>query len=305
MNFVYSKEVEKHKNKNLPVLALESTILAHGMPYPDNFNFAKKAESLCRKNGVAPATIAIIDGVVHIGLENKDLLLITNSKNIKKVSQREIGMSIIKKWTGATTVSATIKLACLANIPVFSTGGIGGVHKGVETSFDISEDLSALSKAPVIVVSAGAKAILDLKKTVEALESFGIPVLGYKTNDFPAFYSQGSGIKNITPVQSEKEIVDVFLTNKKFGLLTSTLVVNPIPKKDEIPSAKIRDVLNQATKEAGRLSISGKNLTPFLLQFVMDKTSNRSLLANKSLALNNVNLGIKIVKEVFKNKKNQ
>ena len=196
MKFNYSKEVQKHKNHNLPILALESTILAHGMPYPDNFNFALKAENLCRENGVAPATIAIIKGVVHIGLEREDLVFITNSKTIKKVSQREIGTAIIKKWTGATTVSATVKLASSANIPVFSTGGIGGVHKNADLSLDISEDLSALSKTPLIVISAGAKAILDLEKTVEVLETLGVTVLGFNTNEFPAFYSQNSGIKN-------------------------------------------------------------------------------------------------------------
>ena len=302
MKFVYSKEVLKHKNSFKPILALESTILAHGMPYPDNFNFAKRAESLCRENGVAPATIAIINGVVHIGLEEDELILITKAKKVKKVSQREISIAIIKKGTGATTVSATIKLSSLAKIPVFATGGIGGVHREAEKSFDISEDLSALSKSPGIVISAGAKAILDLEKTVETLESFGVTVLGFRTNDFPAFYSQSSGIKNIVSVQSEEEIVNVFVSNKELGLSTSILIVNPVPKKDEIPSADIKNIIDKATKEAKKQSISGNKLTPFLLQFIVKKTKKKSLLVNKALALNNIKLGISISKKLSKRK---
>ncbi len=299
MKFIYSKEVQKHKNNFKPVLALESTILAHGMPYPDNFNFAKKAESMCRENGVAPATVAIIKGVVHIGLEKDELILITKSKEVKKVSQREIGIAITKKWTGATTVSATLKISSLAKIPVFATGGIGGVHRKAEESFDISEDLSALSNSPGIVVSAGAKAILDLEKTVEALESFGVTILGFKTNEFPAFYSQNSGIKNIVSAQSVEEIVNTFIANKELGLLGSTLVVNPIPKEHEIPLEQIKPTINKAMKEAKKRFISGKKLTPFLLSFLVEKTKQKSLVANKSLAINNIKLGISISKKIY------
>tara|TARA_Y100001970_G_scaffold289218_1_gene418853 strand:+ start:1191 stop:2114 length:924 start_codon:yes stop_codon:yes gene_type:complete len=304
MKIIYSKEVLEHKNKNLPVLALESTILAHGMPYPENLNFGKEAESLCRSSGVAPATIAIVDGDVYIGLEEEKLHFITRSKIIKKISRREIGTAIVKRWSAATTVSSTITLAHLAGVPVFATGGIGGVHENVIKSFDISEDLSALAETPNIVVSAGAKAILDLKKTVELLESLGITLLGFETNEFPAFYTHKSGIKSLTPVKSEKEIVDIYIANRKAGLSNSILVANPILKKDEIPSRKIKSIIGLALKKANQLSISGKETTPFLLKFIEEKTNGESLVANKSLALNNIKLGIKICKELnrFENK---
>ena len=298
MKIVYSKEVLEYKNKNLPVLALESTILSHGMPYPENLSFGKEAETLCRTNGVAPATIAIIHGDVFVGLEEEQLKYITRSNDIKKISKRELGIAIVKKWSAATTVSSTIKIASLAGIPVFATGGIGGVHKNVISSFDISEDLSALADTQSIVVSAGAKAILDLKKTVELLESIGVTLLGFKTNEFPAFYSQESGIKNLTSVSNEKEVVDIYLANKKAGLLSSVLVANPIKDEDEIPSEKINSIIELAIAEAKKLLISGKETTPFLLKLLKKKTKGKSLESNKSLALNNIKLGIEISKEL-------
>lgn len=298
MKIVYSKEVLEYKNKNLPVLALESTILSHGMPYPENLSFGKEAETLCRTNGVAPATIAIIHGDVFVGLEEEQLKYITRSNDIKKISKRELGIAIVKKWSAATTVSSTIKIASLAGIPVFATGGIGGVHKNVISSFDISEDLSALADTPSIVVSAGAKAILDLKKTVELLESIGVTLLGFKTNEFPAFYSQESGIKNLTSVSNEKEVVDIYLANKKAGLLSSVLVANPIKDEDEIPSEEINSIIELAIAEAKKLLISGKETTPFLLKLLKKKTKGKSLESNKSLALNNIKLGIEISKEL-------
>ena len=298
MKIVYSKEVLEYKNKNLPVLALESTILSHGMPYPENLSFGKEAETLCRTNGVAPATIAIIHGDVFVGLEEEQLKYITRSNDIKKISKRELGIAIVKKWSAATTVSSTIKIASLAGIPVFATGGIGGVHKNVISSFDISEDLSALADTPSIVVSAGAKAILDLKKTVELLESIGVTLLGFKTNEFPAFYSQESGIKNLTSVSNEKEVVDIYLANKKAGLLSSVLVANPIKDEDEIPSEEINSIIELAIAEAKKLLISGKETTPFLLKLLKKKTKGKSLESNTSLALNNIKLGIEISKEL-------
>ena len=298
MKIVYSKEVLEYRNKNLPVLALESTILSHGMPYPENLSFGKEAETLCRTNGVAPATIAIIHGDVFVGVEKDQLKYITRSNDIKKISKREIGIAIVKKWSAATTVSSTIKIASLAGIPVFATGGIGGVHKNVISSFDISEDLSALADTPSIVVSAGAKAILDLKKTVELLESIGVTLLGFKTNEFPAFYSQESGIKNLTSVSNEKEVVDIYLANKKAGLLSSVLVANPIKDEDEIPSEEINSIIELAIAEAKKLLISGKETTPFLLKLLKKKTKGKSLESNKSLALNNIKLGIEISKEL-------
>ncbi len=299
MKFIYSKEIKEFIAHSKPVLALESTIISQGMPYPDNLEFAKNSEDLCRKNGVAPGIVAIFNGKIHIGLNKKKLNLITQYKNVKKISKREIGIAITKKWTGATTASATMQIAHQANIPVFATGGIGGVHKNGDRSFDISEDLSALSKTPMIVISAGAKAILDIPKTVEVLESHGVTTLGFKTNTFPAFYSRLSNINNLISVADEKEIIKVFLSNKRSGLSSSTFVVNPIPKKDEIPYYKINKIIDKAVIEAERQSISGKQITPFLLQYIVEATDGNSLRANKALALNNIRLGINVSRKLL------
>ena len=298
MNFVFSKEIKNHKDKGLPVLALESTILAHGMPYPDNYNFAKEVEKNCRDIGVAPATIAVLDGRVHVGLNDRKLKTICNSKKILKISKRDLPFAIAKSQSGATTVSATIWVALKAGISVFSTGGIGGVHRGVEEHFDVSQDLKALSETPIVVVSAGAKAILDLPKTIENLESLGVPIIGYKTGVFPAFYSRSSGVRIHNTLTTVKEIAQVFLKHLEVSLQTSLLIVNPIPEKDEIPKKKINSFISDAVIEAEKLEISGKELTPFLLKTVEQKSRGESLRANISLAKNNISLGAKIAKEV-------
>ena len=234
----HSKEVEKAKKHSLPVLALESTIIAHGMPYPENLEFALESEALCKKIGVTPATIAIIEGQICVGLEKKELEQISKSNKIKKVSVRELGIATSLRWSGATTVSSTMHIAKNNNIEVFSTGGIGGVHKEADKSFDISQDLSTLSKIPMIVVSSGAKSILDISKTIETLETLGVCLVGFNTDEFPSFYSRKSGYKNITEVSSVNEIADVFLNNEFLNLPCSTLVANPVPKKHEIPQKK-------------------------------------------------------------------
>jgi len=298
IKFIYSKEVLEYKKLGKPILALESTIVAHGMPYPDNLNFAKEGEMLCRKKGVAPATIAILNGNVHIGLDSKMLQHVAYSKNVKKVSQRELATAITKKWDGATTVSATMGIAYKVKIPVFATGGIGGVHRNAEKSFDISEDLTALSKTPIIVVSSGAKAILDLPKTLEKIETLGITTLGYNTEHFPAFYSYSSGISNIDRVKSPDEIVNIYKTKKLFGFSSATLIANPIPKKEEIKPEIVNKIIDRGILEADKNCISGKKTTPFLLQYISEKTKGASLKANKSLALNNIKLGIKISKKL-------
>ena len=298
MNFVFSKEIKNHKNKGLPVLALESTILAHGMPYPDNYNFAKEVEKNCRDIGVAPATVAVLDGRVHVGLNDRELKIICCSKKILKISKRDLPFAIAKSQSGATTVSATIWVALKAGISVFSTGGIGGVHRGVEKHFDISQDLKALSETPIITISAGAKAILDLPKTIENLESLGVPIIGYKTSVFPAFYSRSSGVKIHNTLTTVKEVAQLFLKHLEVPLQSSLLIVNPIPKKDEIPEKKINSFISEAIVEAEKLGVSGKELTPFLLKVVEQKSRGRSLRANISLAKNNISLGAKIAKEV-------
>ena len=298
MNINYSKEVQSAKESAMPILALESTIISHGMPFPDNLEFAKQGESLCRGNGVAPATIAILNGEIHVGLKTDQLAFIAEEKSIKKVSRRELGMAMAEKWHGATTVSSTMHIARKVGIPIFATGGIGGVHRGVEHSFDISQDLTALANIPMIVISAGAKAILDIPKTLEMMETLGITVVGYNTDEFPAFYSRESGCFGIHSVLSPANIGDIYNENVSSGLSSAMLVANPVPEKDEIPANEMESIIESACKTAAEQNIIGKDLTPFLLKEIVEKTAGRSLETNKALALNNINLGIQIANEL-------
>ena len=294
----YSKEVESARKKLKPVLALESTIIAHGMPFPQNLDFALEAESTCKSQGVTPATVAIIDGTVCVGLEKEELDLVSSSKDIKKVSMRELGLATSLGWSGATTVSSTMHIAKRANIEVFATGGIGGVHRDVGQSFDISQDLAALSRISMVVVSAGAKSILDLPKTVELLETLGVSMVGFKTSEFPSFYSRSSGIKRVTKVDSVKKISEVFLNNRFLETLGATLVLNPTPAESEIPKEIIDPIIHSAIAKLNKREIEGKMVTPFLLSYIHEKTKGKSLGANISLALNNVQLGSKIAKSL-------
>jgi len=232
-----------------PVIALESTIISHGMPYPQNLEVAKMLEKIALENDVIPATIAIMNGKLKVGLSEKDLEILAKSKNVEKVSLRDISKVMVKKQIGATTVAATMYIAHLAGIHVFATGGIGGVHRDLGETLDISADMTAFANIPIIVVTAGAKAILDLKNTVEYLETLGVPLFGYKTDDFPAFYSSESGIK-IEKINSLEEIADIYTTNKKIGLKTGIIVANPVPKKFEIKKQKMEKIINRALKEA-------------------------------------------------------
>ena len=298
MKIQFSAEVESSLMVGKPVLALESTIISHGMPYPDNIEFSLKAESICKQQGVVPATIAIINGKCCVGLEKTQIESITKDVSIKKVSRRELGIAIAKKWTGGTTVSATMHIAHQSGLSVFTTGGIGGVHRGAEKTFDISQDLIALSQIPMVVVSSGAKAVLDLPKTLEALETLGVPVLGFETDEFPAFYSRNSGLCGLLRIESPGEAAHVFRKNIDVGLSASTLIVNPVPEKDEIPNNEIEKFIYDAIKRAREKKIKGKDLTPFLLKEIMKNTEGKSLQTNKALAINNVNLGIQISKEL-------
>ena len=298
MKIHFSTEVESSLIEGKPVLALESTIIAHGMPHPDNIEFALKAESICRQQGVVPATIAVVKGECCVGLERAQIESIAKDAFTKKVSRRELGIAIAKRWSGGTTVSATMHIAHQSGLSVFSTGGIGGVHRGAEKTFDVSQDLIALSQIPMVVVSAGAKAVLDLPKTLEALETLGIPVLGFETNEFPAFYSRNSGLCGLLCIESPGEAARVFRKNMEAGLSASTLVVNPVPEKDEIPDNEIEKFIYGAIKCAREKKIKGKDLTPFLLKEIMKNTGGRGLETNKALAINNVNLGIQISKEL-------
>ena len=294
----FSKKVQDGKKLSLPLLALESTIIAQGMPYPKNMEFAKEAESICDDLGVVPATIAILDGEVCVGLETHELERISTSKQVKKVSIRELGLATSLGWDGATTVSSTMHLAKNNNIDVFSTGGIGGVHQQGEQSFDISQDLLSLSRIPMIVVSAGAKSVLDLPKTLELLETLAVSVVGYKTNEFPSFYSRSSGLDKIQKIDSPKEAVGLFMNNQLLGMPCSTLVANPVPIKDEIQLEKMKSIIKVALNKLNENQVKGKDVTPFLLDAILKETNGKSLKANISLALNNVRLGAEIAKEL-------
>ena len=294
----YSKDVESAKKQLKPILALESTIIAHGMPFPQNLDFALEAESVCKSIGVTPATIAIVDGTICVGLEKEELDLISRSRNIKKVSMRELGIATSLGWSGATTVSSTMHIAKRANINVFATGGIGGVHRNVDQSFDISQDLAALSRLSMVVVSAGAKSVLDLPKTVEMLETLGVCTVGFKTSEFPSFYSRSSGIKKVIRVNSVEKVSEVFLNNISLETLGATLVMNPIPAENEIPLETMDPIIDGAMAKLNKSGIKGKMVTPFLLSYIHEKTKGKSLNVNFSLALNNVQLGAKIAKSL-------
>ena len=300
MKIKYSDGVLRAQKKNRPILALESTIISHGMPFPDNLEFAKKAEALCRDSGVEPATIAVLDGTPCVGLSEEQLNKVSNSAKMKKISKNDLGVSLAMRWSGATTVSSTAHIANVANVSVFSTGGIGGVHREAERTFDISQDLTTISKTPIIIVAAGAKSILDIPRTVEALETLGVTTLGYKTDVFPAFFYRDSGVFGPVLVNSSKEIVSVFKKNLELKISSATLVTNPIPRKDEIPKESIDLFIKEAYEQLPEYSISGKDVTPFLLKYIVERSEGKSLQANIALALNNVRVGIKIAKEIVR-----
>lgn len=298
MNLNLSTAVQTALEASQPLLAMESTIIAQGMPYPESLDFAQKAEALCREMGVVPATIAIINGVPQVGLDEAQLKFIAHDGSIRKVSRRELGIAASEQWSGATTVSATMHIAHMAGIPVFATGGIGGVHRGAEYSFDVSQDLTALREVPMIVVSAGAKAVLDLPKTIEMLETLGVCVVGYKTNTFPAFYSVDSGLEIPHRVNTAKEIVRLFQKNIETGMTNAILIANPVPLNHEIPRKEMEPVITGAVENARKTGIPGKEVTPFLLEQIVRATDGRSLKTNIALALNNVQLGANIAREL-------
>lgn len=294
MKFTLSKSVKEAINNNKPVLALESTIIASGMPYPQNIEFQNKAEKTCANLGVIAATIAIVNGVVHIGLGPKELEFIATDSTVKKISKREIGICLEKKLSGATTVSSTSHLAHLAGIKVFATGGIGGVHRGYGTSLDMSQDLFSLSQTPIVVVCSGVKSFLDVEKTIEALETFGVTTVGYNTKYFPLFYSSKS--KNILQYNFKTidGLIGAYKENINNKLKSSLLVLNPVPERDEIPEKEIKDIVSKSISEMEALGVTGNKTTPFLLNKIAEKTKNKSLTTNTALALNNIKVGAKI-----------
>ncbi len=278
-----------------PIVALESTIIAHGMPYPKNVEIAINVEEEVRKEGAIPATIGVINGEIIIGLNREEIEYIGKAKGVLKLSTREIPFCVAMKKDGATTVSATSYLAELAGISVFATGGIGGVHRGASDTFDISRDLDELSQTDVIVVSAGAKSILDLPKTLEYLETKGVLVVGFGTNEFPAFYTRKSGLE-ILKADSEREIAKIYKTKNSLGIESAILVANPIPKEYEIEKEVVDKWIDRAVNEANEKGIKGKALTPFLLARIVEISEGKALNANIELVKNNARVAAKIAK---------
>ena len=290
----FSTEVEEAKKNNSPIVALESTIISHGMPYPQNIEMAKKVEQIIRDNGATPATIAIMDGKIKIGLNENDLETLANSPNVAKVSRRDLAEIVATKKIGATTVASTMICSELAGIPFFVTGGIGGVHKGVETSMDISADLEELAHTNVTVICAGAKSILDLPKTLEYLETKGVPVIGYQTTELPAFFTRESGLKLNSSVEEPTEIAEIFKTKMELNLHGGMVIANPVPKEHELSKDYIDTIIEEAVKDSIANGISGKDSTPFLLKTIVEKTDGKSLETNIKLVENNAVLGAKI-----------
>ena len=296
-----SPEVAEALNSGKPVVALESTIISHGMPYPRNVETALLVEQTIRENGAVPATIAIIGGRLKAGLSKDEIEYLGKSgRNVAKTSRRDIAALVARKADGATTVTTTMKIAHMAGISIFATGGIGGVHRGAEVTMDISADLEELGNTPVMVVCAGAKSILDLGLTLEYLETKGVPVVGYGTDELPAFYTRHSGFGVDYRADSPEELAAMFKAQRDLGLKGGMLVTNPIPEEYSMDKAVIDAAIDQAIKEASEKGIKGKETTPFLLAKVVELTGGDSLDSNIALVLNNARLAAKAAAEFVK-----
>lgn len=293
-------EVQEALTNGKPVVALESTIISHGMPYPQNVETALAVEEVVRRNGAVPATIAIFNGKCNVGLTKDQLEYFGNAKDVWKVSLRDMPYVISKKLYGATTVAATMRIASMAGIKIFVTGGIGGVHRGAETSMDISADLTEMAQTPVAVVSAGVKSILDIGLTLEYLETKGIPVVTFGQEEFPSFYSRQSGFKTPLRLDSPAEIADLLHTKWKLGLVGSVLVANPVPSEQEIGADEMEKYILQAIHSAKDKNVTGKDLTPFILQHIATHTHGESLEANIALIKHNAKLGARVASAYFK-----
>jgi pseudouridine-5'-phosphate glycosidase len=294
----FSPEVAKGRANGTPIVALESTIITHGMPFPQNVETARRVEAEVRAHGAVPATIAIMDHRIHIGLTDAQLDSLGQARGVAKLSRADLAVCLASGRTGATTVAATMICAHLAEISVFATGGIGGVHRGAERSFDISADLRELAETPVSVVAAGAKAILDLPKTLEYLETMGVPVIAFGQDEFPAFWSRSSGLQAPLRLDSAAEIAAAHRLRARLGLPGGQLIANPIPVQAEIPREEIMPHIEAALAEADVLGIAAKAVTPFLLQRIFEMTGGRSLASNIELVLNNARLGAAIAREL-------
>ena len=292
----YSAEVAAAKAQGRPLVALESTIITHGMPYPQNVQTAREVEEVIRKAGAVPATIAVMEGKIHIGLDGPRLESLGQASSVMKLSRADLAVALSSKAVGATTVAATMICAARAGIEVFATGGIGGVHKGAESSFDISADLQELAATPVTVVAAGAKAILDIPKTLEVLETLGVPVIAIGQDQFPAFWSRESGLDAPLRMETAAQIAAAHRMRVAMGVSGGQLVANPIPKDHELSKDYLATFIAQAQAEADAAGIIGKSVTPFLLQRLFELTEGRSLTSNIALVKNNAALAAEIAR---------
>lgn len=291
-----SPEVSKAQSMGKPVVALESTVITHGLPYPDNIQLAQDMENEVRRNGAVPATIAVLEGGIHVGLEIAQLEYLASAGDLKKASPRDLARMVVKAESGGTTVAGTIYLANIIGIEVFATGGIGGVHR--HPIGDISADLPQLARTPMIVVCAGAKAILDLPSTIEYLETHGVPVVGYQTNEFPAFYSAHSRLPTNSRADSPEEVIEFARMHWQLGLKSSLLVTVPPPAEVALPEAVMQEAVSQALKDAKEERIRGQQVTPFLLQRVSELTGEASLTANLGLLRNNAGIAAQIARSL-------
>ena len=287
-------EVKKALAEGKPVVALESTIISHGMPYPQNIMTALEVEEIVRKNGVVPATIAIFNGKCHAGLSKEQLEFFASAKDVWKVSLRDMPYVVSKKLYGATTVAATMRIAAMAGIKIFATGGIGGVHRNANETMDVSADLTEMEQTSVAVVSAGIKSILDIRLTLEYLETKGIAVVTIGQDEFPSFYSSKSGFKSPLRLDTVEEVAAMINTKWQLGLNGAVLVANPVPLAQEIAADEMETYIQQALNVAEEKKISGKDVTPFLLKYIADHTKGESLEANIALIKNNAKLGAEL-----------
>ena len=298
---LHSKEVAAAVAGKRPMVALESTIISHGMPYPQNVELANEVETIVRDHGATPATIAVLDGACCVGLDAAQLERLASEPGVHKATTRDLPWLIATGSTGATTVAATMRIAALSNIRLFATGGIGGVHRGAATSFDVSADLSELARTPVAVVSAGIKSILDIRLTLERLETLGVPVVVNGSDEFPSFYSRTSGLPAPRRLDGAVALARLLhATWNELGLTTGISIANPIPTADEIPATEIGAFIEEALTELDARGISGQDVTPFLLARIVERTHGRSLLANLALVRNNVATATQIAVEYAK-----
>jgi len=300
MKIKYSEEVIKAKKDNLPIVALESTIITHGMPYPENLKTALAVENIIRDQKSVPATIGVLDGNIQIGHSFTQLEKLAKERNVRKLSRADLPFCISNGSTGSTTVAATMICASMAEIKIFATGGIGGVHLDAKDTFDISADLNELSKTNVSVVSAGPKAILDIPKTIEFLETLGVPVISYQSDEIPAFWSRKSGCMPSIQINKLIDIANFIKARDTIGLQGGCLITNPVPKKNEIPITKIKPIIKKAILDGQNQGIKGKDLTPFLLNKIFELTDGESLITNIALIKNNAKIAAKLSKLMMK-----